>query len=122
MIDVYLEFADRYEDVQVKLPAVPRIGEVLLWTEEITDGEGPHDESTEYQVLSVNWAVSSPGMPEPDAGEGIVTVRLEPVPTGDAASRAWQHALSEHTATREQRNPPVRPLHVDPLLITPRGY
>lgn len=65
VVQVVLEFRDTGEQVSVDLPAVPRIGEQVLWTDEAThETHGPYVRMREYRVEMVDWSLS-PGTRRP---------------------------------------------------------
>ncbi|MFI8089092.1 hypothetical protein ACIF9R_12350 [Streptomyces sp. NPDC086080] len=45
------------EQMDVDLPAVPRIGEQILWCDEATDEHGTYDRQREYVVRMVDWTM-----------------------------------------------------------------
>jgi hypothetical protein len=70
---VTLEMDDTGEHADVDLPALPRIGEEVLWTvpEGATDDDGdPCDWMRKYRVRMVDWSLSS------DTKSYFITVQL----------------------------------------------
>ncbi|MEV4928058.1 hypothetical protein [Streptomyces roseoverticillatus] len=47
----------------VDMPAIPRIGELVLWTDEGTDDAGPYERMRQYEVRMVSWALSADAEP-----------------------------------------------------------
>jgi hypothetical protein len=61
------------EQVDVDLPAVPRIGEQILWCEDVPDGRGgTYGRQREYRVRMVDWTLSAE-----EPGKAFVLVRLD---------------------------------------------
>ncbi|MFI0233140.1 hypothetical protein [Streptomyces sp. NPDC017086] len=63
-MQITLQLGDTGEDIDVDLPAVPRIGEQILWTDEATDEHGTYDRMCEYRISMVDWSLS-PGTTRP---------------------------------------------------------
>jgi hypothetical protein len=60
------------EQVDIDLPAVPRIGERILWTDAVTGDDGLlYTRQREYRVRMVDWACG----PTPD--EPSILLRLD---------------------------------------------
>lgn len=71
------------EQVDVDLPAVPRIGEQILWCDEVADEDGTWVRQREYRVRMVDWTVSPTSM-----GEPFILLRLDLLPNSDAGAEA----------------------------------
>ncbi|WKK27823.1 hypothetical protein QZH56_37180 (plasmid) [Streptomyces olivoreticuli] len=63
------------EQVDVDLPAVPGIGQQILWCDEVTDERGTYERQREYRVRMVDWTISPTSM-----GEPFILVRLDFLP------------------------------------------
>ncbi|MFC1410486.1 hypothetical protein ACEZCY_14600 [Streptacidiphilus sp. N1-12] len=68
---IWLHFNDQLGDIVTELPAVPRVGDGLDWTE--------NHKTLDYRVVAVQWHASLLGSGR-TAG---VTVRLERLPDPD---------------------------------------
>ncbi|MDH6434869.1 MULTISPECIES: hypothetical protein [Streptomyces] len=85
-MQVWFEFGGTGRNAQVELPAIPRVGEDVLW---ITEGEDPDDGTVleyakEYRVHQVHWTI--PQRPSMTAGAEdppVIRVRLEPAVKAD---------------------------------------
>ncbi|MFF4403644.1 hypothetical protein [Streptomyces sp. NPDC001404] len=64
---VTLELGDKLntvdEQVHINLPAVPRIGERIMWCDEATDEHGTYERLREYRVRMVDWTISATDEP-----------------------------------------------------------
>ncbi|MFD7066094.1 hypothetical protein ACFV97_02535 [Streptomyces sp. NPDC059913] len=68
---VTLELGNAGEQVDVDLPAVPRIGEQVMWCDDATDEHGAYRRLREYRVRMVDWTVSA------DEDAPFILVRLD---------------------------------------------
>lgn len=64
LVKVTLDLGDNVapgldEQVHVDLPAVPRIGEEILWCDEATSEHGTYDRMRKYRVQMVHWTMSA---------------------------------------------------------------
>ncbi|MGI5436174.1 hypothetical protein ACQEV4_01330 [Streptomyces shenzhenensis] len=57
-MNITLELSDTGESVDVDVPAVPRIGEEVLWTDEVSNDEGTYERMRMYRVRMVDWTMS----------------------------------------------------------------
>ncbi|MCZ0207916.1 hypothetical protein OZK63_21115 [Streptomyces sp. UMAF16] len=62
-MQITLQLGDTGEDIDLDLPAVPRIGEQVLWTDEATDDHGPYERLREYRVEMADWTLSRTDSP-----------------------------------------------------------
>lgn len=72
---ITLELEDTGETVDLDLPAAPRIGEQILWADEVTDSKGTWERLRDYRVREVHWSLSVTDAP-------FVLLRLDPVDGG----------------------------------------
>ncbi|MFF9002627.1 hypothetical protein ACF1GW_35610 [Streptomyces achromogenes] len=69
---VTLELGTDGDQVDITLPAVPRIGDQILWCDEATDEHGTYERQREYHVRMVDWTLSPTPQDEP-----FILVRLD---------------------------------------------
>ncbi|MFF9582482.1 hypothetical protein [Streptomyces achromogenes] len=62
-MQITLQLGNTGEDIDVDLPAVPRIGEQILWADEVTDDHGTYERLREYRVEMVDWTLSRTNSP-----------------------------------------------------------
>jgi hypothetical protein len=94
---VALELGDTGETVEVDLPAVPRVGEQILWADEITDDLGTWERLRDYCVGMVSWALSTKDAPfvmlrlDPVDDDSVGPVRPDEEPTAETRCPAVHH-------------------------------
>ncbi|GAA3989066.1 hypothetical protein [Streptomyces plumbiresistens] len=76
---IWFEFKDTGRDAHVELPAVPRVGEGVVW---VTEGEDPDDGTVveyrkKYRVQHVDWTISQRLSMTPQQDPPVILVRLE---------------------------------------------